>query len=55
MADESHVTLESLNCFTDFSKEATYPGHMLITFWCDSDIIFSRGLHRKIGDSTVFL
>ena len=28
-------------------KEATYPGHMLITFWCDSDITFLRGLHKK--------
>ena len=37
------------------SKEATYPGHMLITFWCDSDITFLRGLLKKIGDSTVFL
>ena len=30
------------------SKEATYPGHMLITFWCDSDIPFLRGLHKKL-------
>ena len=37
------------------SKEATYPGHMLISFWCDSDITFLRGLHKKISDSTVFL
>ena len=29
------------------SKEATYPGHMLIRFWCDSDIKFSRGLHKN--------
>ena len=35
--------------------EATYSGHMLIRFWSDSDITFSRGLHKKIGDSTVFL
>ena len=48
MADESHVTLKSLNCFTDLSKEATYPGHMLIRFWCDSDITFSRGLHTNL-------
>ena len=30
------------------SKEATYPGHMLIRFWCDSDITFSRGLHTNL-------
>ena len=29
------------------SKEATYPGHMLIRFWCDSDITFARGLHKN--------
>ena len=40
MADESHVTLKSLNGFTDLF-------HMLIRFWCDSDITFSRGLHKK--------
>ena len=27
------------------SKEATYPGHMLISFWCDS---FLRDLHKKL-------
>ena len=36
------------------SKGATHPGHMLITFWCDPDITFLRGLHKKIGDITVF-
>ena len=30
------------------SKEATYPGHMLIRFWCDSDITFSRVLHKNL-------
>ena len=30
------------------SKEATYPGHMLIRFWCDSYITFSRGLHKNL-------
>ena len=30
------------------SKEATYPGHMLIRFWCDSDITFSRGLCKNL-------
>ena len=30
------------------SKEATYPGHMLIRFWCDSDILFLQGLHKKL-------
>ena len=29
---ESHATLKSLNCFTDFSNEAIYHGHMLIDF-----------------------
>ena len=48
MADESNVTLKRLNCFTDLFKEATYPGHMLIRFWCDSEITFSRGLHKKL-------
>ena len=28
--------------------EATYPGHMLIRFWCDSEITFSRGLHKNL-------
>ena len=28
---------------------------MFITFLCDSDITFLPGLHKKIGDSTVFL
>ena len=35
------------------SKEATYPGHMLIRFSCDSAVTFLRGLHKKNGDSTV--
>ena len=30
------------------SKEANYPDHMLIRFWCDSDITFLRGLHKKL-------
>ena len=30
------------------SKEANYPGHLLIRFWCDSDITFSRGLHKNL-------
>ena len=30
------------------SKEATYPGHMLIRFWCDFEITFSRGLHKNL-------
>ena len=29
------------------SKEATYPGQMLIKFSCDFDT-FSRGLHNKL-------
>ena len=29
-------------------KEATYPGHMLIRFWCNSEITFSRGLHENL-------
>ena len=29
-------------------KEATYPGHMLIGFWRDSEITFSRGLHKNL-------
>ena len=29
-------------------KKATYPGHMLIRFWCDSEITFSRGLHKNL-------
>ena len=49
MADESHVTLKSLNCFTDwFWGSNTYPGHMLIRFWCDSDITFLRRLHKLV-------
>ena len=48
MAYESHVTLKSLPVSPICSKEATYPGHMLIRFWCDSDITFSRGLHENL-------
>ena len=48
MADESHVTLKSLPASPISSKEPTYPGHMLIRFWCDSDITFSRGLHKNL-------
>ena len=58
IADESHVTLKSLNCFTDLFQEATYPGHfsviltshsdMMMKFWCDSDIAYLRGLQKKI-------
>ena len=29
------------------SEETTYPEHMLITIWCDSDITFLRGLHKN--------
>ena len=38
--------LELLHRFVP--KEATYPGHMLINFWCDSDITFLCGLHKKL-------
>ena len=38
---------EELELFHRF-KEATYPGHMLIRFWCDSESIFSRGLHKNL-------
>ena len=31
-----------------YSEEATHPGHMLIRFWCDSDITFSCGLHKNL-------
>ena len=48
MADESNVTLKSLNCPPICSNETTYPGHMLIRFLCDSDITFSRGLHKNL-------
>ena len=48
MTDESHVTLKSLPASLICSKEATYPGHMLIRFWCDSRITFSRGLHKNL-------
>ena len=36
------------------SKEATYPGHMLIRFWCDSDITFSCGLHKNLVTALYF-
>ena len=48
MADESRVTLKSLNCFTICYNETTYPGHIMIRFLCDSDITFSLGLHKKL-------
>ena len=35
-------------------KEATYPGHMLIRFWCDSDITFSCGLHKNLVTALYF-
>ena len=41
MAVDSHAT-------PICSKEATYPGHMLIRFWCDSDITFSGGLNKNL-------
>ena len=43
MADESHVTHKSLKCFTDLLQGSNF----LIRFWCDSDITFLRGLHKK--------
>ena len=46
MADESHVTLKSLNCFNDLFQGS--PGHTLIRFWCDSDITFLRDLHKNL-------
>ena len=48
MADESHVTLKSFSASPICSKEATYPGHMLIRCWCGSDITFARGLHKNL-------
>ena len=42
MADESHVTLKSLNCFTDLFQGSNLPWPY--AFWCDSEITFSRGL-----------
>ena len=48
MADESHVTLNSLNCFTYLFQGSILPCHMLIRFWCDSDITFSRGLDENL-------
>ena len=48
MADESHVILKTLPASPICSKEATYPGHMAIRVWCDSDITFSRGLHKNL-------
>ena len=54
MADKSHVTLKSLNCFAVCFKEATYPDHMLIKFWCDSDITFSCGLHKNLVTALYF-
>ena len=47
MADESHVTLKSLPAPPICSKEATYPGHMLNRFLCDSYIPFSCGSHKN--------
>ena len=49
MADESNVTLKSLNCFTDLFQGSNLPWpYMLIRFWCDSDITFLRRLHKKL-------
>ena len=55
MADESHVTLKSLNCFTDLFEESNLPWpYMLIRFWCDSDITFSCGLHKNLVTALYF-
>ena len=48
MADESHITLESLNCFTDLFQGNSLPCPYVYRFWCDSDITFSRGLHTNL-------
>ena len=45
---KNHMLLWRAWTALSISKEATYPGHMLIRFWCDSDITFSRGLHKNL-------
>ena len=48
MVNESHVTLKSLNCFTDLFQESNLPWPYVNRFWCDSDITFSRALHKNL-------
>ena len=43
MADESHVTLKSLNCFTDLFLGSNLPWP-----YADSEITFSHGLHKNL-------
>ena len=40
---------QELACFTDLLQGSNhYHGHMLIRFWCDSDITFPCGLHKNL-------
>ena len=55
MADELHVTLKILNCFTDLFQGNNVPWTYVHYIKCDSDITFLRGLHKKVSGSTVFL
>ena len=48
MADESHVTLKSLNRFTDLFQESNLPWPYVDRCWCDSDITLSHGLHKHL-------
>ena len=47
MTNKSHVTLKSLNGFTNVLQGN--PGHMLIRFWFDSGVItFFTWLYQKL-------
>ena len=48
MADESHVALKNLNCFSNLFQGSNLPWTCYIRFWCNSGITFSRGLHKKM-------
>ena len=48
MADKSHVILKGLNCFTDLFQGSNLPWTYAYYIWCDSDIPFLRGLHKKL-------
>ena len=42
------LSIKSLNCFTDFFQGRNLPWPYVNRFWCDSNITFSRGLHKNL-------
>ena len=48
MADKSHVTRKSLNCFTDLFQGSNLTWPYVNRLCCDSDITFLCGLHKNL-------